>query len=147
MENKKYCDDCGKHYILSNWSHHIKTKKHINNCSENKKDTYIILVHIVILFSHASSLSRHKKEVHDQVVVYNYHCKECDIYLKDKTASDNHRQSSKHKKILLKTVKYNLITNGIPIDALDWRKTKNVVKKEKNIFENGLFRPSLDGDL
>ena len=103
MENKKYCDDCGKHYILSNWSHHIKTKKHINNCSENKKDTlYYPCPNCDTLFSHASSLSRHKKEVHDQVVVYNYYCQECDIHLKDKTASDNHRQSSKHKRYFSK---------------------------------------------
>ena len=85
MENKKYCEDCGKHYILSNWSHHIKTKKHINNCSENKKDTlYYPCPNCDTLFSHASSLSRHKKEVHDQIVVYNYYSEECDIYLKDK---------------------------------------------------------------
>eukprot|EP01080_Neovahlkampfia_damariscottae_P008459 gene8459-284_t len=95
--SKVTCEVCGSVVLESRFKEHEKAKKHQNALNGVKKH-----------FCHEcnkplgniSSFGKHKREIHEGLIRYNYHCKTCNVYIKEKRDALTHRKSKKHLNVL-----------------------------------------------
>eukprot|EP01080_Neovahlkampfia_damariscottae_P009108 gene9108-1199_t len=78
----------------------------------------------------ASSFAKHKREIHDGLIRYNYHCKTCNVYIKDKRDALTHRNSKKHLDVLKYLYHCDVCDGNVLLNK------EGMIRKHKLIHEN-----------
>lgn len=114
--NSIRCDDCGKDILKSNYTRHLRTKKHLINAGlmEKEEYRYCNVNGCRFVTKNANSLSNHKRIKHKGMEI---ECKACGDGITLKNSIKNillHSMSGKHRNAL-KTIFGQTCLNGVPM--------------------------------